>query len=303
MNTSETNDPVLKVNSLEVRAGKKSLLRGFDLDLPAGSVTALVGGNGAGKSTLLRILAGELRPAAGKVSVLGLDPWRSTSAVRQRMAWVPERTDLPRWMRVRDHLRLVAPFYPKWDAAEAQRLLEAFALAPDAHYRNLSKGERMLENLTVALAARPEVLLLDEPFSGLDVGARRDVFAGILEHLRGSGTSVLLASHSIVDVERCADRIVLIARGRAVVTDELDSLLARSSRLRILLRPSCAQGWQPPGNALVESQAKHERVVFYPRLTDEDRQAIATDPAVDYVEELKRDLEDILAAASHRPAA
>lgn len=290
----------VRVEGLELHLGRRRVLAGLDLEVPAGSVTALVGRNGAGKSSLLRVLAGELRPRHGRVRVLGLDPWRARVPLRQRVGWVADRSELPPWMRVRDHLRLVAPFHPSWDADEARDLLERFGLDPRARYRDLSRGERVLENLAVALAARPELLLLDEPFSGLDVEARRDVVRGLLESFCDSGRTVLLVSHSLTDVERCADRLALLGSGRILVEGSLDDLLADASRIHVVLRTDRAQGWEPPGRALVESSQAAERVLFYPRLTDEDRQALATDPAVDRVEELGRDLEDLLAMSSTR---
>lgn len=219
---------------------RRRVLQGVDLDVPVGQVTALIGANGAGKSTLLSILAGaepyrarfELpwRKRAATVRVLGLDPAQHGHRVRAAVGYVPDRTDLPKWMRIRDHFALLAALYPTWDAGEAQRLLADFDLDPKLRYSELSKGQRALENLAGELAHRPRLLLLDEPFSGLDPLARRKVLDGVISHLCEDGRTVLLVSHSIADVERCADHVALFANGRVTEVTSVEDLRASNER-------------------------------------------------------------------------
>ncbi|MEM9381819.1 MAG: ABC transporter ATP-binding protein [Planctomycetota bacterium] len=220
----------VRVRGLSFGWTRRPVLKGVDLDVRRGEAMALVGANGAGKSTLLALLAGaepyrsRWRRTRSTVEVLGMDPVREGHRVRGSVGYVPERTDLPRWMRIRDHLRLVGAIHPLWSDAEAARWLDAFQLDPALRYAELSKGQRMLENLAAALALRPPLLLLDEPFSGLDAVARRLVTDGLIQHMCDHEATVLLVSHSISDIERCADRVALFVDGRVARVGSVDEL-------------------------------------------------------------------------------
>ena len=232
--TSESAERAVEVQGLEFAWSRKKVLRGVDLNVERGEVMALVGANGAGKSTLLSLLAGAEPYRAFwhrkkcTVRVLGLDPVRNGHRVRSSIGYVPDRTDLPKWMRIRDHFALVRALHPRWSDAEARRFLGIFELEECMRYTDLSKGQRMLENLITGLALRPPLLLLDEPFSGLDPVARRRVTDGIIEHMCRGEASVLLVSHSITDVERCADRIATFADGRVTSVETVDALRERT---------------------------------------------------------------------------
>jgi ABC-2 type transport system ATP-binding protein len=289
-------------NSIEVRGLKwsfrkeKPVLRGLELDLPVGSVTALLGKNGAGKTTLMRALTGELPLERGTVSVLGRDPWRERVRVLASIGHVADRTELPRWMRVADHWDLLAPFYPTWDMAEAKRLAKRLDVDPSAKYHDLSRGGKELACLVAALAHRPKLLLLDEPFSGLDVLARRRVFDALLELLREDGRSALLASHSLADVERCADRIAVLHEGHITLSGEIEELRRNATRLAVELEGD-VQSWAPPLQAEVERREGQEVVLYTLRDGERLERALALDPSVKCVAPVERDLEDLVAAA------
>jgi len=286
-------------NSIEVHglkwsfSKKKPVLRGIDLELPVGSVTALLGKNGAGKTTLMRALTGELPLERGTVSVLGRDPWRERVKVLASIGHVADRTELPRWMKVHEHWALLAPFYPSW---EAKRLAERLGVDPQAKYHDLSRGGKELACLVAALAHKPKLLLLDEPFSGLDVLARRRVFDALLELLREDGRSALLASHSLADVERCADRIAVLHEGRITLAGEIEELRRNATRLAVELEGD-ATGWTPPLPAKVERREGREVVLYAMRDGVDLERSLARDPAVKHVAPVERDLEDLVAAA------
>ncbi len=305
MSDMDRTDLAVEVSGLAFGYGRRRVLEGIDLTVPAGSVTGIVGINGVGKSTLLRVLAAELASRTGTVRVLGRKPARAKILV----GWVPDRVVLPRWMRVRDHLRLLEPFYPTWDADEAQRLLDLLGVELDARYSDLSKGQRALENLVCALAHRPRLLLLDEPFSGLDPFARKRVFEGVLDHLRAEGRTVVVVSHSLVDLERCVDRIALLRAGRIVLCEDLERLQQRTARVRVVLAEDGLEEnmqeksveWAPPGDPLVENGGEGdgaEWTLFYLDWSDEIRAALEGDERVRHVELMARDLEDVLVAAN-----
>jgi ABC-2 type transport system ATP-binding protein len=219
-----SNEAVISATGLSVRFGRVHVLDDLALEVKRGSVTALVGQNGAGKSTLLRVLVGALAPDAGCARVLGLDPARAGTKVRARVGFVPDRFDASSWMRGRDFLAFVARFHPTWSADDERRWIELVDLDVGAKVGELSKGNRTKLALVAALSHAPELLLLDEPFSGLDVSVRRSIATAILESLRDEKRTVLLVSHSIADVERVADRVAVLANGRIERWGEIEDV-------------------------------------------------------------------------------
>ncbi|MBA2320391.1 MAG: ABC transporter ATP-binding protein, partial [Deltaproteobacteria bacterium] len=172
----------------------------------------LVGRNGAGKSTLLELLAGLERPTGGEVRVFGLDPVRDPVGARRRVGWMTD--DMAVWnLPIDQHLRLLAPFYPTWDADLAASLLDRFELGAHRQIGALSKGEQTRARLVMTLAWRPELVLLAEPATGLDVPARRALLGTVLDVVRDGTRTVLISSHQVDDVERICDRVLLLERG------------------------------------------------------------------------------------------
>jgi ABC-2 type transport system ATP-binding protein len=224
-----TNDNPVLVSGVSVKFGKRCVLDAIDFELQRGSVTALVGDNAAGKSTLLRVLLGALVPEGGRVRVLGRDPTRDGAGLRAQLGYVADRLELPNWMRVDDWLRFSARFYPSWSGAEQTRLCGLLELDSRAKVKELSKGNRAKLGLVAALAHAPELLLLDEAFSGLDAATRQRFAAVLIEHLREEGRSVLLVSHSTSDIERVCDRVAILKNGRIVKHEDIETL-ARSPR-------------------------------------------------------------------------
>src|SRR5213594_1478357 len=174
-------DPgVVTAANLVRRFGSKAALNNVTLNVPRGSVFGLVGKNGAGKSTLIKHILGLLRAEAGTVRVFGLDPVSEPVSVLARIGYLSEQPDLPGWMRVDELMRYMRAFYPKWDTAYAEQLREQFGLNPAARIKTLSKGQRTKAGLLAAQAHRPDLLLLDEPSSGLDPIVRSDILAAVI---------------------------------------------------------------------------------------------------------------------------
>jgi len=286
---------VIETRGLSMRFGKKDVLRGVDLDVRAGSVTALLGRNGIGKSTLLRILVGFHPPTAGTARVLGLDPARKGPEVRGLVGYVPDRMELPKWMTIRGHFRFLEPFYPTWDRALESELLTRLQLDPDEKLATQSKGQRAKHALIAALAHRPELLLLDEPFSGLDPVVRHEVLGAVMGHLREEGRTVLVVSHSMDDVERVADRLVFLDDGRVRFDRDIEEIQRNSRRVAVTLRAGAA-GWTPPGRPNVVRTGDDLVLTYldWEALFDE---ALANDPAVAEVRQLPRGLNDVFLAA------
>lgn len=220
------SEPVIAVTELTRRFGNKTALAGVTMSLQRGAVYGLVGANGAGKTTLIRHLLGLLRAESGAVRVFGLDPVQDPVAVLSRIGYLSEENDLPGWMRVDELLRYTRAFYPAWDDAYTEELRGAFGLDPAAKIRTLSKGEKARAGLLVALAHRPELLILDEPSSGLDPIARRDILGAVIRTIAHEGRTVLFSSHLLDEVEEVADHVTMISHGRVVLSGSLDDIKA-----------------------------------------------------------------------------
>ena len=191
------------------------------MSFPRGAVYGLVGANGAGKTTLIRHILGLLRAQSGSVRVFGLDPVADPVAVLSRIGYLSEENDLPSWMRVDELIRYTSAFYPKWEDAYAEELRRTFALDAAAKIKDLSKGQKARAGLLIALAHRPELLVLDEPSSGLDPIVRRDILGAVIRTIAHEGRTVLFSSHLLEEVEEVADHVTMIARGRIVLSAPL----------------------------------------------------------------------------------
>ena len=218
------SEPVIEVANLTRTFGAKTALQGVSLSLPRGAVYGLVGANGAGKTTLIRHILGLLRAERGTVRVFGLDPVADPVAVLSRIGYLSEENDLPGWMRVDELIRYSRAFYPKWDDGYAEELRQTFALDPSATIRTLSKGQKARAGLLVALAHRPELLVLDEPSSGLDPIVRRDILGAVLRTIAHEGRTVLFSSHLLDEVEQVADHVTMIRDGTIVLSAPLESI-------------------------------------------------------------------------------
>jgi len=205
----------------------------FDITLrvPEGSIFALVGANGAGKTTTLKVLMNLLRPNGGVAQIFGVDTVRLGEKEFAQIGYVSESQQLPKWMTVQQFLDYCRPFYPTWDRALEAKLLGRFDLPMDRRLDELSRGTRMKVSLLSSLAYRPRLLVLDEPFGGLDAVARDDITQGLLESVQQGETTVLISSHDIEEVERLADWVALIEEGRVKFAEPTESLLGRFRRI------------------------------------------------------------------------
>jgi ABC-2 type transport system ATP-binding protein len=245
----ESHEPetVIEVTGLSRCFGKRAALRDVTLRVSRGQVFGLVGENGAGKTTLIQHLLGAYRAKTGMVRVFGIDPVYDPTAVLSRIGYLSEDRDLPEWMRVDELMRYTQAFFPHWDEAYAERLREEFGLAPRARIKTLSRGERAKAGLLVALAHRPELLLLDEPSSGLDAVARQDVLGAVVKTVAEEGRTVVFSSHLLDEVERVADHVAMIHQGRVTLDLPLDEIKARHRKYVVRWREPRAERPALPG--------------------------------------------------------
>jgi ABC-2 type transport system ATP-binding protein len=224
-------EPVIAVAHLSRSFGTKQALADVSLAVNPGCVFGLVGENGAGKSTLIKHLLGLWRAQTGSVRLFGLDPVADPVTVLGRIGYLSEEPDLPGWMRVWELLRYTQAFYPRWDTAYAGQLRDQFGLDPEARIKTLSKGQRARLGLIAAEAHRPDLLILDEPSSGLDPIVRRDILEAIIRTVTDQGRTVIFSSHLLDEVERVSDHLAMLHHGTLRFCAPLDDIKARHRRI------------------------------------------------------------------------
>ncbi len=256
VNGTDPSDLVIEIRGLTRQFAATRALDNVSLAVPRGVVFGLIGANGAGKTTLIRHVLGLLRAQAGSVRVFGRDPVREPVGVLSRVGYLSEEGDLPGWMRVGELMRYLRAFYPRWDEDYAEDLRRQFALDRSAKVKELSKGQRARAGLLVALAYRPELLLLDEPSSGLDPIVRRDILGAIVRTIADEGRTVLFSSHLLDEVERVSDRVAMLDSGRVLFAGDCDEIKAAHYRLTLRFLDAHSQ---PPSLGGVLSWEGHGR--------------------------------------------
>lgn len=220
-----------RARAFPARPGRVPALTWLNLEVPESSVFGLIGPNGAGKTTAIKILMNILKPDAGRAEVLGIDSRQLGPEAFRQIGYVSENQELPDWMTVESFLAYLRPFYPSWDGQRADELLHQFGLPRDRKLRALSRGMWMKAALASSLAYRPRLLVLDEPFSGLDPLVREDLIDGLLES--AEGTTILISSHDLADIESFASHIGYLEHGRLRFSEEMTSLTARFREIEV----------------------------------------------------------------------
>ncbi|MDA8119066.1 MAG: ABC transporter ATP-binding protein [Gammaproteobacteria bacterium] len=228
--------PVVEATGVSKWFYRRRALEQVTLTVGEGSIHALVGANGAGKSTLLRLLVGVMRPDEGTVSVFGQALPREAATVRQRVHYVGADGEVFPTFRVRDLCEFISLLYERYDAQRMRRLLEVLELPLQVKVRHLSAGTKMQLRLAVALAVRPDLLVLDEPTGGLDPVVKRQFYQLLMQEAAGGHTSVLMATHQVTELERLVDTVSVLYQGRMIISQSVEDLRSRFSRLQVVAR-------------------------------------------------------------------
>jgi ABC-2 type transport system ATP-binding protein len=290
--------PVVEIRNLSRNFDQKWALQDVSLQIPQGGVFGLIGSNGAGKTTLIKHILGSHYAQTGSVRVFGMDPVASPVEVLSRLGYMSEDRDIPGWMRIAEIINYTRAFYPSWDAHYAEELRELFDLDPKARIRDLSRGQAARVCLLLALAHRPELLVLDEPSSGLDPVVRRDILTAIVRTIAEEGRTVVFSSHLLDEVERLADRIAILHEGRIVLQDQLD--VVRESFHRVTLRFDEALSEPPPMPGAIERQGRGQEWTYLCRSDRELLLQAAKRLNAAVVQESSPSLDDIFISTVNR---
>jgi ABC-2 type transport system ATP-binding protein len=263
------NTPAIRVEGIRKQFRDSEVLKGVSFDVQAGQTFAFLGRNAAGKTTTIRMLLGLLAPDAGSMSILGINPQTNPLAVRRRVGYLAEDQKMFGWMTVAEIVRFIAPFYDAWDQALADRYLQQFDLPRKTKIKHLSKGQNVRLGLVLALAHRPEVVILDDPVLGLDPIMRKEFNRDLIAHLQGEGRTVLYSSHLLYEVEPVADAVGILHQGQIVRQGSTEELRDEVKRLLV---PAAVLG-RLPGLTVLDVATDGERTAL---TVDNAQQAIAT---------------------------
>ena len=241
------SEPAIEINRLTKRFGSLVAVNNLDLTIPTGSVYGFLGRNGAGKTTTIRMLLGLASPTSGSVSVLGMNPKKDARSIKAQVGYVAEGQSMYGWMKVKELIKFTAGFYKKnWDPSIASSFCERFELNPSSRIKNLSKGQQMRLALTLALAPRPRLLILDDPTMGLDPITRKEFLNDIVLAIQEEGKTVFFSTHILSELERVADSIAIIDRGKLKVSGEIDKLKTSIRTIRMTFDDAA------PSNVMVD---------------------------------------------------
>ena len=242
---------VIETNGLAKGYGRTQALQPATLHVPEGAVFALVGHNGAGKTTLIKLLMNILHPSAGSATVCGHASHSLSGDAFQNIGYVSENQELPEWMTVREYLDYLQPFYPEW---ETETLIQALDIPLDRRLKHLSRGMLMKAALASVLAFHPKLIVLDEPFSGLDPLVRDELIEALIDVVNGEEgrppVTILISSHDLAEIESFATHIGYLNHGKLVFAEEMSSLNARFREITVTLEGS-GQGVPPPASWLL----------------------------------------------------
>lgn len=239
------------------RYGSRTAVDDLSLDVPAGSVLGFLGQNGAGKTTTIRALLDLIRPDAGRLAVLGMDSRLDAVALRRRVGYLPEEPAYYSWMTVDEILRFNAAFFPKWDRDLERRLVSDFGLPRDRRIRELSRGMKAKVGLVLALGSRPEILILDDPTSGLDAVVRREFLEAMIANVHAEGGTVFFSTHLLHEMERVADQVAVLHQGKLRLRSSLEALKAEFKKIRVVYPEGVPESFPIPRLLRTERNGHH----------------------------------------------
>ncbi len=258
--TSQEETSAIRTENLTKKFGRVHALAGLNLNVAEGAVYALVGPNGAGKTTAIKILMNIFGPTHGRAQVLGMESTQIAGRAFTSIGYVSENQQLPEWMRVGGLLAYLRPFYPSWDRDLEKELVKQFDLPLDRKLRHLSRGMRMKAALASALAYHPKLIVLDEPFTGLDPLVRDELIEGLLD--RAEESTIFISSHDLAEIESFASHVGYLEDGRLRLSEELTVLVERFREVEVTLNvPPTAPSKAPDSWLHVSASAAVVRFV------------------------------------------
>lgn len=286
------NDSIISLQHLSRRFGHKMAVNDLSLEIPRGSMFGFIGLNGAGKTTAIRMMVGLLKPTAGKIFLAGCEVPKERDAMKSRVGYVPDRPNAYAWMRVGEAINFCRTFYPRWDDARIAGLVKMFDLDLKQRVKHLSKGMGAKLSLLLALGHDPEILILDEPMSGLDPLVREEFLEGLVSAVAEREQTVFFSSHTLADVQRLADSVGLMHEGKLLLHSPIDELLEKTKRVRAVMRDAGVLAALPPGVLYQKSEGR-ELTLTLADYSPEQVEYLRGKNAIERIDVLDMNLDDV----------
>ncbi|MGB2845339.1 MAG: ABC transporter ATP-binding protein [Candidatus Aminicenantaceae bacterium] len=255
---------ILNIISLDKSFGQKKVLENFNMTLQEGKVYGLLGNNGEGKTTLIRMIMGIIPSNKGEIFYKNQKIEFKHSAYKKEIGYIPEESFFYSWMTIKDLLDLNSSFYPKWNSKKAHEFLERFSLDNKVRIRTLSRGMKLKLGLIVALASEPELLILDDPTSGIDVPTRQDFLKGIIRELSEAGTTILFSTHLIHELEKIVDHLSILHNRHLILDEDYQKVKNAAKRVRITFKDSFPENIGIDGVLKEQREGNIADLVIYP---------------------------------------
>lgn len=255
---------MLKVKNLSKSFGRRKVLEDFNLDLEPGIVYGLLGKNGEGKTTFMRILLGIIPPDSGEIYFKGKKLNFRESAYKKNIGFIAEDSIFYSWMTAAELFNFNASFYSKWNKAKARDMLETFSLDNNIRIKKMSRGMKLKLGLITALAAEPELLILDDPTSGLDVPTRHEFIRGMLQEVSAAGTTILFSTHQVHEIERIIQKLGILHQRRLLLQEDFLVLKERAKRITLVFDSQIPQELGIKGILTRQSRGSQEKLTVYP---------------------------------------
>lgn len=255
---------ILKTQNLSKSFGKNRVLQDFSVTLEKGRVYGLLGKNGEGKTTLIRMIMGVIPPDSGEIFFKGNKISFHDAAYKKEIGYIPEEAFFYSWMRINDLLDFNASFYPAWNGKKALEYLERFSLGRKSRVGKLSRGMKLKLGLVVALAAKPELLILDDPTSGIDVPTRQDFLKNIIRELSDAGTTILFSTHLVHELERIIERLGILHHGHLILDEDYEKVKNSAKRIRLTFTNTAPAKLDLPGILTAKKENERWEGVIYP---------------------------------------
>ena len=283
--------PAIRIENFTKRYGKITAVDNLSIDVPKGSIFGLLGQNGAGKTTTIRTMLNLLQPTEGSIQVLGLDSVKESLEVRKRIGYLPEEPTYYTWMTVDEIVGFNAAFYPTWDEDLADKLLDDLGLPRDRKLGSLSRGMQAKVGLVMALGPRPELLILDDPTSGLDPVVRHEFLEAMIANVQSEGGTVFFSTHLLHEMERVADEVAIVHEGKLRLCGSLESVKTDFKKLRVIYPNVVPDVF--PVEGIVRAESDHHQALLTVRKYDPAMDDALMGAGAEAVEILDLSLEEI----------
>lgn len=270
---------ILNIKNLAKSFGRKKVLENFNMTLQKGKVHGLIGKNGEGKTTLARMIMGIIPSSEGEIFYKDQKIEFKHTLYKKEIGYIPEDSFFYSWMTIKDLLDFNSSFYPKWNSKKANEFLEKFSLDKKQRIRTLSRGMKLKLGLIVALVSEPELLILDDPTSGIDVPTRQDFLRGIIRELSEAGTTILFSTHLIHELERIVDHLSILQDGHLILDEDYQKIKNAAKRVRITFEDSVPERIEIDGVLKEQREGNVADLVIYPWDKATEKKIDALSPA------------------------